>query len=60
MSPLNSGCGKASPHINDAVPMSMCGAPLALLAAETGGALPPGLAFDTDGNPTQGGRVLDR
>jgi len=59
MSPLNSGCGKTSPHISDAVPMSMCGAPLVLLAAETGEAL-PGLAFDADGNPTQDGRVLDR
>src|SRR5271163_3407605 len=27
-----------------------------LLAAETGEALPPGLAFDADGNPTQDGR----
>ena len=28
-----------------------------LLAAETGEALPPGLAFDADGNPTQDGRA---
>ena len=58
MSQLNSGCGKTSPHISDAVPMSMCGAPLVLLAAETREALPPGLAFDADGNLTQDGRVL--
>jgi hypothetical protein len=41
MSPLNSRCGKTSPHTSDAVPMSMRGAPLVLLAAETGEALPP-------------------
>jgi LDH2 family malate/lactate/ureidoglycolate dehydrogenase len=31
-----------------------------LLAAETGEALPPGLAFDADGNPTQDGRAAAR
>jgi delta1-piperideine-2-carboxylate reductase len=31
-----------------------------LLAAETGVALPPGLAFDADGNPTQDGRAAAR
>jgi hypothetical protein len=47
-------------HTSDSVPMSMCGAPLVLLAAETDEALPPGLAFDADGNPIQDGRVFDR
>jgi len=31
-----------------------------LLAAETGEALPPGLAFDADGDPTQDGRAAAR
>jgi LDH2 family malate/lactate/ureidoglycolate dehydrogenase len=31
-----------------------------LLAAETGEALPPGVAFDADGNPTQDGRAASR
>jgi hypothetical protein len=31
-----------------------------LLAAETGVALPPGVAFDADGNPTQDGRAAAR
>jgi LDH2 family malate/lactate/ureidoglycolate dehydrogenase len=31
-----------------------------LLAAETGEALPPGVAFDADGNPTQDGRAAAR
>jgi LDH2 family malate/lactate/ureidoglycolate dehydrogenase len=31
-----------------------------LLAAETGEALPPGLAFDADGNPTRDGRAAPR
>jgi hypothetical protein len=31
-----------------------------LLAAETGEALPPGVAFDADGNSTQDGRAAAR
>src|SRR6202035_3186063 len=31
-----------------------------LFAAETGVALPPGVAFDADGNPTQDGRAAAR
>ena len=31
-----------------------------LLAAETGEALPPGVAFDADGNPTVDGRAAAR